>query len=127
MIWKDTFELLNYSEPFWTPQQRAAIYKALAKMPDLKATTAKIDNKPYDLLCLNRSVQGGTVDCLLFDSTTGRYAGNAAPGTDLALNPGNVYLVDYGTQPRPAPDTRPAGELPSGKVSKPVGSGMPTK
>ncbi|WP_433051947.1 hypothetical protein [Dactylosporangium sp. CS-033363] len=103
MLWKDTFELINYSEPFWTPQQRAAIYKALAKMPDVKATTAKIDNRPYDLVCLDRDLNAGTVDCSLFDSATGRYAGTAWPEKNLTLTPENVGLVDYGTQPRPAP------------------------
>jgi hypothetical protein len=123
MIWKDTYKLINYSEPFWTPQQRAAVYGALARMPDLKATTAKIDNRPYDLVCLDRG--GATADCLLFDSTTGRYAGNAAPGADLALNSGNVYLVDYGIQPPPARDDRPATKPTSGSVTKPVMTGTP--
>ncbi|WP_433610662.1 hypothetical protein ACQP2P_41920 [Dactylosporangium sp. CA-139114] len=104
MIWKDAFELIDYSEPFWTPQQRAVIYRALAKMPDVKATTAKIDNKPYDLVCMDRELNGsGSVDCWLFDSATGRHAGSAWPSKNLALNAGNVGLIDYGTQPRPAP------------------------
>ncbi|MFI5914592.1 hypothetical protein [Dactylosporangium sp. NPDC051541] len=112
MIWKDSFELLNYSEPFWTAQQRTTIYKTLAKMPDVKATTAKIDNKPYDLVCMDRDSGGaGTVDCLLFDSATGRFAGSAWPQKNLSLDPANVGLVDYGTQPRPAPDTRPSSPV----------------
>ncbi|GAA3297573.1 hypothetical protein Dvina_48765 [Dactylosporangium vinaceum] len=111
MIWKDAFELLNYSEPFWTPQQRTAIYRALAKMPDLKGTTAKIDNRPYDLLCLDRDAAAGSLDCLLFDSATGRYAGSAWPAKNLVLTTVNVNLVDYGTQPRPAPDTRPSSPV----------------
>ncbi|MEU7869649.1 hypothetical protein [Dactylosporangium sp. NPDC049140] len=107
MIWKDVFELVNYSEPFWTPQQRATIYKAFALMPDLKATTAKIDNRPYDLVCIDREPNGGgTIDCDLFDSATGRYAGTAWPEKNLALKPGSIGLVDYGTQPRPAVGVR---------------------
>nr|BFE65229.1 hypothetical protein GCM10020063_097550 [Dactylosporangium thailandense] len=118
MIWKDAFELIDYSEPFWTPQQRAVIYKALAQMPDVKATAAKIDNRPYDLVCMDREPNGsGTVDCWLFDSATGRHAGSAWPSKNLALNPGNVGLIDYGTQPRPAPAVRPSSPpKPSGSA-----------
>ncbi|WP_433210620.1 hypothetical protein ACQP00_48430 [Dactylosporangium sp. CS-047395] len=104
MIWKDTFELMNYSEPFWTADERATIYQALAKMPDVKATGATIDGRPYDMVCMDREPDGGgTVDCTLFDTATGRYAGSALPGKNLKLTTENVNLVDYGTQPRPIP------------------------
>jgi hypothetical protein len=118
MIWKDAYELLHYSEPFWTPAQRAAIYKALAQMPDVKSAGMRIDGKAYDLVCMLREDAGpsGNADCVLFDSATGRFAGNVAVGKDLA--PGeNVTLVDYGTQPRPIPGVEPSG-APSKKTRK---------
>ncbi|WP_345134813.1 hypothetical protein [Dactylosporangium darangshiense] len=118
MIWKDAYELLHYSEPFWTPAQRAAIYKALAKMPDVKGAGMQIDGKAYDLVCMFRADAGpsGNPDCVLFDSVTGRFAGNVTLGEGLA--PGeNVTLVDYGTQPRPIPGVKPS-LAPSGKAKK---------
>ncbi|GAA2386980.1 hypothetical protein [Dactylosporangium salmoneum] len=109
MIWKDAYELIHYSEPFWTPQQRAAIYKALGAMPDVKATTATIAGTGYDLVCMVRTDvgPGDQADCLLFESATGRFAGDATAGTGMALTAATVDLVDYGTQPRPAPGVKP--------------------
>jgi hypothetical protein len=117
MIWKEVFELLHYSEPFWSPQTRAAIYRALAKMPDVKATTATIDGRKYDLFCMIRpdAGAGASAECELFDSATGRFAGDAGPAQDLKLTHENVTLVDFGIQPRPAPaDKAAAGSKPGG-------------
>jgi hypothetical protein len=70
----------------------------------------KIDGKQYDLVCLFRADAGpgGTYDCLLFDSASGRFAGSSAPGQNLVLTDENVLLVDFGTQPRPVPAVRPS-------------------
>jgi hypothetical protein len=124
MIWKDVYELLHYSEPFWTPQTRAAIYKAFGQMPAVKGTTATIGGTQYDVICMVRPGTGtGAGECLLFDSASGRYAGSAGTGTDMVVKQNNFEFVDFGFQPRPE-----AGQ-PQPQGSKKAGSntgGVPT-
>jgi hypothetical protein len=102
ILWKVLYDMFDNSEPFWTPQTRAAIYHAIGQMPAVKGTTATIDGKQYDAICMVRSSTGSDgAECQLFESASGRWVGYGDTGPDMVLKQGSFDFVDFGTQPRP--------------------------
>ncbi|WP_327008327.1 hypothetical protein OHA72_14355 [Dactylosporangium sp. NBC_01737] len=101
LIFKQLHEVFHYADPLLTAAQRSTFYLALTYLPSVKATTATIAGTQYDVVCVSGQAQG--TQCALFDSATGRYAGDAGTGTDMVVKLGHFTFVDFAAQPRPVP------------------------
>ncbi|MEV4509471.1 hypothetical protein AB0K00_10990 [Dactylosporangium sp. NPDC049525] len=116
LIFTQVREIFHYVDPLLTAAQRGALYLAIIDLPSVKATTATIDGRQYDAICVSGQADGP--QCLLFDQATGRYAGEARTGTDMVVQAGRFTFVDVGVQPRPA--VGPDRTIPGKKGSAPT-------
>ncbi|GAB3863236.1 hypothetical protein ACFPIJ_54650 [Dactylosporangium cerinum] len=100
MIFERLHQVLHFADPLLTAAQRRTLYLAIGELPSVRATTATIAGRQYDVICAPSQAEG--TRCVLFDPATGRYVGDSYALLDLVVKLGKFNFVDVGVQPRPA-------------------------